>query len=236
VRTTALERVGVDQRAVAATAHEERPGVGRPRDADIDTAVLNAARELLAEIGYERVTMDATAARAGTSKAAIYRRFASKAEMLFTAVLHGADIDPPADTGSLYGDLLALATEIRAQLSSPHARAVASSIIAEINRSPDVAGQVRGTFTTAERAVIAAILDRAAARREIAGERSAETVHRLIGGGLIATALAFGEQPDDDALASMVAVVAGGLANPHRSSPTTRPNRADKSGARRGRK
>jgi AcrR family transcriptional regulator len=194
-------------------------GVGRPRDADIDAAVLSAARELLAEVGYESVTMDATAARAGTSKAAIYRRFSSKAEMLFTAMLHGANIEPPQDTGTLYGDLLALATEIRAQLSGPHARAVASGIIAEINRSPEVARQLRDTFTTAERALIAAILDRAADRREIDGMASPETVHRLIGGGLIATALAFGEDPDDDALAAMVAVVAAGLTSRHHVDP-----------------
>jgi AcrR family transcriptional regulator len=196
-------------------------GVGRPRDASIDTAALRAARELLAEVGYEGVTMDATAARAGTSKAAIYRRFSSKAEMLFAAVLHGAEIEPPEDTGTFDGDLLALATEIRAQLSSPEARAVASSIIAEINRSPQVARHLRDTFTTGERAVIAAILERAVGRRELDRMPSPETVHRLIGGGLIATALAFGEHLDDDSLAEMVAVVAAGLT----PSPTRAPSR-----------
>ena len=173
--------------------------------------MLTTARTLLAEVGYERVTMDATAARAGTSKAAIYRRFSSKAEMLFAAVLHGAEIEAPEDTESLYGDLLALATEIRAQLSSPEARAVGSNIIAEINRSPEVALHLRDTFTTAERNVIATILDRAVGRREVNRMPSPETVHRLIGGGLIATALAFGEHLDDDELTEMVAVVAAGL-------------------------
>ena len=59
--------------------------------------------------------------------------------------------------------------------------------------------------------MIAAILERAVDRRELAGMPSAETVHRLIGGGLIATALAFGEHLDDDALTEMVAIVAAGL-------------------------
>ena len=155
--------------------------------------------------------MDATAARARTSKAAIYRRFSSKAELLFAAVLHAPDIEPPEDTGTLYGDLLALATEIRTQLGSTEARAVASNIIAEINRSPEVARRLRASSTTAERAVITAILERAVARGELDRMPSAETVHRLIGGGLIATALAFGEHLDDDALTEMVSVVAAGL-------------------------
>jgi AcrR family transcriptional regulator len=195
-------------------------GAGRPRNAEIETAALTAARELLAEVGYEGVTMDATAARAGTSKAAIYRRFPSKAEMLFAAVLHAADITPPEDTGTLYGDLLALATEIRAQLGSPEARAVAANIIAEINSSPEVAGRLRQITTTAERAVIAALLERAVGRREVDQRPSPETVHRLIGGGLIATALAFGEHLDDDALAEMVAIVATGLTAVSRPRPS----------------
>lgn len=178
---------------------------------NIDAAVLSAARELLAEVGYGGVTMDATAARAGTSKAAIYRRFSSKAEMLFAAVIHGADLQPPVDTGTLADDLLALATEIRAQLASPEARSVVSNIIAEINRPAAVPNRLRETSTTGERAVIAAILERAVSRRELDRKPSPETVHRLIGGGLIATALAFGEHLDDDALAEMVAVVAAGL-------------------------
>lgn len=186
-------------------------GIGRPRDGQIDSAVLAAARQLLAEVGYDGVTMDATAVRAGTSKAAIYRRFTSKAEMLFAAVLHGAEIEPPPDTGSLHADLLALATEIRRQLSGPEARAVASGVIAEINRSPAVAQHLRATSNTAERAVIAAILNRAVERRELQHHPAPQTVHRLIGGGLIGTVLAFGEQPDDVELADMVAVVAAGL-------------------------
>ena len=89
--------------------------------------------------------MDATAARAGASKAAIYRRFSSKAELLFAAMLHAADIEPPDNTGTLYGDLVALTTEIRTQLSSPETSAVASNIIAEINRWPEVTRGLRAT-------------------------------------------------------------------------------------------
>ena len=74
-------------------------GLGRPRDVGIDAAIAAAARELLAEVGYAKVTMDATAARAATSKAAIYRRFKSKAELLFAAAVHGADTQVPADIG-----------------------------------------------------------------------------------------------------------------------------------------
>lgn len=187
------------------------PRVGRPRDSDIDAAILTAARALLAEVGFEGVTMDATASRAGTSKAAIYRRFPSKVEMLFAAFLHQAEIEPPEDAGSLFDDLLALATEIRAQLASPEARVVGSHVIAEINRSPDVSRRMRDTFTRGERAVIAAILDRAVERGEFARRPSPETVHRLLGGGLIATALAFHEHLDDEALVEMVSVVAAGL-------------------------
>ena len=85
----------------------ERPapssrGVGR------EDAILAAAAELVTEIGYERVTVDAIAVRARSSKATMYRRWAGKAELVAEALrrsAEGADTTPP-DTGTVRGDLL----------------------------------------------------------------------------------------------------------------------------------
>ena len=189
---------------------------------DIDAAGADRGASSLAEVGYEGVTMDATAARAGTSKAAIYRRFSSKAELLFAAMLHAPDIEPPDDTGTLYGDLVALANRDQDPAEQP--RSPCGRLQHHRRDQPLARGRarLRATSTTAERAVIAAILERAVDRRELAGMPSAETVHRLIGGGLIATALAFGEHLDDDALTEMVAIVAAGLTTASQSASTSR--------------
>jgi AcrR family transcriptional regulator len=186
-------------------------GLGRPRDVGIDAAILVAARELLADVGYAQVTMDATAARAGTSKAAIYRRFKSKAELLFAAAVHGADIQVPADTGSLRGDLLALGQRIRSDMSSPAAREVAPHVIAEISRSPDVSRRLRSVFVASERDEIEAILGRAVRRKELPRMPKVETVHRLLGGALFFTIFVVDEAVDDAALTEVVDVITAGL-------------------------
>jgi AcrR family transcriptional regulator len=186
-------------------------GLGRPRDVGIDAAIFVATRELLAEVGYAQVTMDATAARAGTSKAAIYRRFKSKAELLFAAAVHGADIQVPADTGSLRGDLLALGRRIRSDMSSPAAREVAPHVIAEISRSPEVSQRLRSVFVASERDEIEAILGRAVRRGELPRMPNVATVHHLLGGALFFTIFVVDEAIDDAALTDVVDVMAAGL-------------------------
>jgi len=58
---------------------------GRPRDPRIDEAVLVAARELLGEVGYQRLTYDAVAQRAGVHRPAVYRRWPSKLHLVLDA-------------------------------------------------------------------------------------------------------------------------------------------------------
>lgn len=85
---------------------------GRRRDPGRDAAILDAAIEVLAESGYDGMTMDMVAARAKAGKATVYRRWSSKAELIFEAVRHikrrQVDLEHLPDTGTLRGDLLAL--------------------------------------------------------------------------------------------------------------------------------
>ena len=67
---------------------------GRPRDPAIDSAALAAARELLAEKGWEQTTMVAIAERAGVGKPALYRRWPSKTQLIFEAVFGDSDYTP----------------------------------------------------------------------------------------------------------------------------------------------
>ena len=70
-----------DHGAQEAAAHR-----GRQLDASRDAALRDAALELLAEVGYDRLSMDAVAARAKASKMTIYRRWSSKAELVVAAI------------------------------------------------------------------------------------------------------------------------------------------------------
>src|SRR5690242_17158347 len=86
----------------------ERGRGGRSRDASRDDVLRRAALDLVTEIGYDRMTMDAVAARAGAGKATVYRRWSSKAELVGDALAHEHGDGEVPDTGSLRGDLAAL--------------------------------------------------------------------------------------------------------------------------------
>ncbi|PPU77995.1 TetR/AcrR family transcriptional regulator [Xanthomonas sp. NCPPB 1638] len=85
---------------------------GRRRDHGRDAVILDAVIDVLAEHGYEGMTMDLVAQRAKAGKATVYRRWKSKADLVVDAVAHAkrGQVDPAAlpDTGTLRGDLLAL--------------------------------------------------------------------------------------------------------------------------------
>ncbi|AGZ38765.1 TetR/AcrR family transcriptional regulator [Actinoplanes friuliensis] len=84
-----------------------------------EEAILAAAVELVAEIGYDRVSMDAIAARARASKATIYRKWPGKAPLIAEAVRRTAEAVPPqaTNTGTVRGDLLASVAAITRALT-----------------------------------------------------------------------------------------------------------------------
>src|SRR3954447_19240453 len=83
---------------------------GRPRDPARRRAILDAAMALIAEVGYDRMTVDAIAARGGVSKPTLYRRWPhGKPQLVADAIRERhAERGPVPDTGSLRDDLLAL--------------------------------------------------------------------------------------------------------------------------------
>lgn len=90
------------------TAMVDRPprAVGRPREKAVDAALLTATQDLLVEVGYDRLSLDAVAARSRTSKATIYRRWPGKSELVVAAVEQLYVAPPVPNTGSLREDLL----------------------------------------------------------------------------------------------------------------------------------
>src|ERR1700754_1260679 len=83
-----------------------------------EAELLAVTLELLQEHGYDRLTLDAVAATARASKATLYRRWPTKAELVMAAFIEGTRVvavDP--DTGTLRGDLLALGEQIRIHVS-----------------------------------------------------------------------------------------------------------------------
>jgi AcrR family transcriptional regulator len=139
---------------------------GRARDPAVDEAIMTAAMDLLAEIGYARLTMDQVAARARVGKASLYLRWANKVALVAEAIQHHAAVVPDVpDTGSLREDMR---TFLRALLRSKTAaqRAVAA-VTGEIASNPELAQAwrqgVAGTLLACTRTMV----ERGIARGEL---------------------------------------------------------------------
>src|ERR1700712_1282335 len=95
-----------------ASEPSEPSKLGRKRDHSRDAEILQAALDVLAETGYDGMTIDMVAARAQAGKATLYRRWPSKAELVLDAVacMKQSDLHPDElpDTGTLRGDLLSM--------------------------------------------------------------------------------------------------------------------------------
>lgn len=194
----------------------------------MDHKILQSARELIDEVGYPAMTVDQVATRAGVGKAAIYRRYASKAEMAFAATVHVQWPPPVADTGSLSGDLLALVRTFHARMATPAARHVAPALMSELALNPELDTRFQDTFLAAEHACLAEITERAVARGELAGPVDPALAHLLLLGSL-AAGLYIINLPIDDTLIIDLAVAATAgitaMANRHHGAPIQR--RAD---------
>ncbi len=139
----------------------------RPRvEGDREQEILDATLTVLAEAGYDRLTMDAVAAEAKASKATLYRRWSSKPELVVDAVCSHKEHPPAPDTGSLRGDLIAAHCGMGG-LGDPRATAVQAAVVTAMARDEDFATTYRREFLAPKQAASRAIFERARARGEI---------------------------------------------------------------------
>ncbi len=141
---------------------------GRPRDPERDRALRQAALEVLAEQGYDLLTMELVAQRAGAGKATIYRRWSSKVELVIDAVELVKPQLESVDTGSLEGDLEAL-VDVACSRKSEFAHAVMCGVASALGRDPDLLAAFNARFTQPRVERIRAVLEQARDRGELAG-------------------------------------------------------------------
>ncbi|KAA2261256.1 TetR/AcrR family transcriptional regulator [Solihabitans fulvus] len=157
---------------------------GRPRDASRDDALRKAALEVMAEVGYRALTMDAVAAKARAGKATIYRRWESKLDLVIDTCAQLANQNLPSpDTGSLAGDLREFLRTFAAFLSGPIGKA-AQALVGELPHEPELAAAFRETFLISQRDVLRGILDRATTRGEVRADAPRGMVVELAGAAL----------------------------------------------------
>lgn len=139
---------------------------GRRRDHSKDDAILQATRELLIECGYEAMTMDAVAERAGAGKSTVYRRWPSKVRLTVDSLLCSKPpgIDEVPDSGSLREDLLSIAT-MSSKLKNDE---LMSGLLSTIREEAEVAEVFHEQFVAGRIRLVRALLERARLRGDTA--------------------------------------------------------------------
>ncbi|MGW2568186.1 TetR/AcrR family transcriptional regulator [Streptomyces sp. NPDC001537] len=177
-----------------ATARRSR--ITPEREAELYEAVL----DLLREVGYDALTMDAVAARTKSSKATLYRQWGGKAELVAKAVRHNKPglSSEEIDTGSLRGDLHALtlrSDDCEMEANSALMRGLAMAI----HGNPDLLRAFREHLIEPEMAAFRRVLQRAIDRGEVRADNPAldYMMHMMIGG--FAARSIIDEQPPSQA-------------------------------------
>lgn len=143
---------------------------GRRRGAALEEAILAAAVDELTESGYQGLTMDRVARRAGTNKNAIYRRWPNRAALGVAAYRRLVVVDTEIpDTGELRTDVLALLRRANCDLSSPRAE-ILRGLLASVGDEPELLAQLRELAGEAGSALWLTVLGRAVARGEVRPE------------------------------------------------------------------
>ncbi len=154
-----------------------RPG---GRTARNTAAVFTATVDELADRGFDEISIESIAARAGVHKTTVYRRWGSKTELVRQALAATAQsmIEVP-DTGTVGEDLRLLSRAVQATLGSPRGAATTRSVLAGAAASPEIRAMM-ARFWDTRLAAIAAIIDRAVARGELpAGTEPAGVMHAV---------------------------------------------------------
>ena len=151
----------------ADTRHPHSGGRTRRRGAALEAALLDAAWDELQATGYQAMTMEAVADRAGTSRAVLYRRWPKRAELVVATLRRHRPVlsGPVADTGSLRGDVLALLTRASDRLTAIGPETV-YGLLGDYLADAELFDHLRGDLLQTGTEATAAILKRAAERGE----------------------------------------------------------------------
>ncbi|HEY1761911.1 MAG TPA: TetR/AcrR family transcriptional regulator [Acidimicrobiales bacterium] len=185
-------------------AASERNLGGRHLDASRDDALRVAALTLLAEIGYDRLTVDKIAASAGAGKATIYRRWSGKAELVVDALMSQKEDFVVADTGDLRGDLTSLALQASAAKEHPLDSQVMIGLVSALPRDPELRDVFYERLVNPHLATLKIIFERAVARGEIAPVKNLDTVVSILPALVLHRVIVMGAVPDEQFFVSII--------------------------------
>jgi AcrR family transcriptional regulator len=180
---------------------------GRKRSEESRQAILTAALELTAELGYAGLTVEGIAARAGTGKQTIYRWWPSKADVLLEGLAAKADLTVPIpDEGTYAGDLRPFLVASFALGSKPAVADALRALMAQAQVDPEFRNRFTA-FLHRRRDALRVLVDRARARGDLPANPSPDTVADIVFGTLWYRLLTTDRPLDEQLADELVAVL-----------------------------
>ncbi|MFI2347224.1 TetR/AcrR family transcriptional regulator [Streptomyces sp. NPDC019443] len=193
---------------------------GRPRSVEADTAILEATRAALVELGWSKLTMGDVATRAGVAKTTLYRRWANKSELVVDAVAILFDELELPDRGSLIADVEGVVLQFASLLARPEAKTSLMAVVAESTRDDALRVRIRSAIVDRQKRLVLEGRARAQARGELpyeqdveAAARSADLIFDVIAGAVVHRALVSAEPVDEAWARSFTTLLVSGLAS-----------------------
>lgn len=171
---------------------------GRPRSAQADEAIVDATVALLSEEGFERLSMDAVASRAGVGKATIYRRWPSKEALVIEAVARRTDPFPDEPTGTVRERLVAVLGGVLAASRTGAGRLLPCMVGATVS-NPPLAAHYRAQILEPRRERLAALLREGVANGELRDDLDVDAAVDTLVGALLYRIVFTGSEAIDDA-------------------------------------
>jgi AcrR family transcriptional regulator len=168
----------------------------RPRvEGDREQEILDAALEVLADVGYDRLTMDAVAQRAKASKATLYRRWNSKATLVVDALARMKAPPVLPDSGDLRTDLLTAFCGMGG-LTDHDTTSTLGAVITAVSTDPEFAREFHQQVVGPKAAVSRTIYERARARGDVRDDIDLDIIAPALAGIVLHRVFILGERPD----------------------------------------
>jgi AcrR family transcriptional regulator len=199
---------------------------GRPRDPRAHEAIVKATIDLLGEVGYAKLTIEAIAALAEVGKTTIYRRWRSKGLLVVEVLAGMIELGPLPDTGDTREDLLAFLADVVKVLDEPLVGQSIPGLANDLPTDGKLASEFRERIIGPRRERISIIMRRAAARGDVPADLDTELVTDMLLGPLLWRTMLTEQPRDRVALARIVDHVLSGL----RQDATNEPPRTSRQG------
>ncbi|MUH01679.1 TetR family transcriptional regulator [Scytonema sp. UIC 10036] len=160
---------------------------GRPRSTQADRSIIQATLDLLAEVGYERTSIEAIASRAGVGKTTIYRRYSSKAELVADALESRREQISIPDTGDFWRDFEILIEQGIPKQDSYLERQTIATIVSTSSSNPEFAEIYWKKYVLPRRKAFCQVFDRAKERGEISPDVDNDFIVDLLIGYVLFT-------------------------------------------------